>query len=135
MTLPEWIPILPPPGVYTDPFDGSVFGISQEAMNHLRSWLNFPVTYEHRSPLGRIGSTRVRLDGITEGHVNWIAAASSVLPRGVPLYVSPSWYEDWSVTGPPRWSMAECSISHRQPHFAFTALLFTFNKWRLVEED
>jgi hypothetical protein len=103
---PEWIPLLPLPGLYRHPVYGDL-DISED--RNARFVENFnagvyqslvPLDAEHQSKLSGavawMDSLRQNDDGSVDAHIKeWTPRGQSLMEEGAYKYISPEWFDVW----------------------------------------
>ena len=104
--VPEWIPLLPTPGVYPHPTYGPVDLSADTVGEYVRNFgagvygQRIPVDLEHDLPLsgamGYITEVRTNADGSADARVDWNERGKQVLGEDRFRYVSPTLRREWS---------------------------------------
>lgn len=107
---PEWMPLLPKPGVYEHQKWGKI-SVTAERNKHFVDGLNggvyqkqVPVDAEHQTKLsGALGwmtAARVNEDGSAHVRVDWTDRGRDMIRENRFKYVSPEWFEEWQDPAP-----------------------------------
>lgn len=104
--VPEWIPLLPTPGVYPHPTYGPVDLSADTVGEYVRNFgagvygQRIPVDLEHDLPLsgamGYITEVRTNADGSADARVDWNERGRQVLTEDRFRYVSPTLRREWA---------------------------------------
>jgi hypothetical protein len=103
---PEWIPLLPRPGVFKHPSYGEIKvdrARNERFIANIKAKVyqpRLPIDAEHQTKvsgaMGWIVDARLNSDGSADGKVEWNDRGKAMLKDNRFAYVSPEWYDRWS---------------------------------------
>jgi hypothetical protein len=103
---PEWIPLLPRPGVFKHPSYGEIKvdrARNERFIANIKAKVyqpRLPIDAEHQTKvsgaMGWIIDARLNSDGSADGKVEWNDRGKAMLKDNRFAYVSPEWYDRWS---------------------------------------